>query len=91
MTKIATKDHTGRYFSSVEQMFTFYGLSRKVFYKRKQQGWTLQQILTTPHRAIRGRPKSTKSTIKEKDYREISEFSYELTGGHVTVREYQQG
>ncbi len=43
---VATKDHTGREFSSVGEMCAFYGVSPETYKKRRQRGFTLEEALT---------------------------------------------
>ncbi len=49
---VATKDHTGREFSSVGEMCAFYGVSPETYKKRRQRGFTLEEALTI--KPIRG-------------------------------------
>ena len=42
------KDHLGHPFPDVRSMYLFWGLTEWAYYHRKHQGWTLEQILTTP-------------------------------------------
>lgn len=41
-------DHLGNKFSSVEEMIKHWGISRRAYNKRRDKGWSLERILTTP-------------------------------------------
>lgn len=43
-------DHLGNKFSSVEEMIKHWGISRRAYNKRRDKGWSLERILTTPVR-----------------------------------------
>lgn len=42
------KDHAGQEFNDQKTMLEYWNISYSVFYKRKKNGWTLKEILTTP-------------------------------------------
>lgn len=43
-------DHLGNKFRSVEEMTDYWGISLKAYNKRRDRGWSLEKILTTPVR-----------------------------------------
>lgn len=87
------RDHLGHTFTSVESMFLFWGLKEWTYYERKQAGWSLEQILTTP---LNIRPDKdgipiTKPIRQHSQHRLISTTRKRIEGGQVTIREYQRG
>jgi hypothetical protein len=47
-------DHLGNRYPSMNKMCARYGLERSLFKYRMNAGWTLEDALTTPSRAIHG-------------------------------------
>lgn len=87
------RDHLGHTFTSVESMFLFWGLKEWAYYERKQAGWSLEQILTTP---LNIRPDKDGNQIEKPvrqhiQHRLISTTKKHIEGGQVTIREYQRG
>ena len=93
------KDHLGHPFPDVRSMYLFWGLTEWAYYHRKHQGWTLEQILTTPVRKMRNNclddteqyKRHLKNRAEYKAYKKVSEVKKELQGGYVVITEYQRG
>ena len=93
------KDHLGHPFPDVRSMYLFWGLTEWTYYHRKHQGWTLEQILTTPVKKQRNNclddSEQYKRHIKNKKeyeyYKKVSEERKDIKGGYVVITEYQRG
>ena len=87
------KDHLGHTFQSVEAMYLFWGLKEWAYYQRKQAGWSLEQILTTPLniRPDREGNPIAKPIRQNSQHRLISTTRKSIEGGQITIREYQRG
>ncbi len=86
------KDHKGNTFNTVKELYTFYGLSEREYYARKQSGWSLEDILTKPL-SVRAKPyirNFRERAIKDHSYKKISENKFKVQGGTLTVTEYQR-
>lgn len=44
------KDHLGNEYNSISEMYKAWNIPKKLYYKRKSEGWCLQKILETPIR-----------------------------------------
>lgn len=58
-------DHKGRKFESVEKMIKFHGISKHTFYKRKRQGFSLEECLAPTNQKFNDSSKASKTTGKE--------------------------
>ena len=80
-------------------MYLYWGLTEWAYYTRKQQGRTLEQILTTPVKKQRNNciddseqyKRHFKNKTEYKAYKKISEVKQSLQGGYVVITEYQRG
>ena len=74
-------DHLGNCFSSLKEMYEHYGIPQNTARQRKERGWTLEQILTTPKRdyTVVDHTGKTFPTQQEMlDYYHISATCYKL-------------
>ena len=87
------KDHLGHTFQSVEAMYLFWGLKEWAYYQRKQAGWSLEQILTTPLNIQPDRQGNPieKPIRQHSQHRLISTVRKRIESGEITIREYQRG
>lgn len=92
------KDHLGHPFSCVRDMYLFWGLTEWTFYQRKQAGWSLEKILTTPLKVQKNNALNDLASYarhrKDKqpsgNYRKVSEEKKVFDGGYVVITEYQR-
>lgn len=64
--RVACTDHLGDKYDSVTAMLNHYDITKTTYYKRKKQGLTLEECLTTPleNRGNETKPKQDTSTIQ---------------------------
>ena len=48
INKIKCKDHTGREFASVAEMWLVWGISQQLYSSRLKAGWSVEKALTMP-------------------------------------------
>ena len=87
-------DHLGNKFRSVGEMLDYWGISLRVYNRRKDRGWSLERVLTTPVRENRTaqecidfkgkRFPSIKSMVKEYGVPEAS-LMYHIRKGKTTA------